>query len=715
MKRAIILSIAALLTISSLATPLPETTPWNIEELYKPPSFEWSEGEQVRSLYYSSVPYKGKPTQTFAYYATPGTLAGDPSLDKNLPAIVLVHGGGGRAFSKWVELWASRGYAAIAMDLAGNGPGKKKLADGGPGQGHDMKFEAIDQPITDQWTYHAVANVIRAHSLIRSFPEVDPERTAITGISWGGYTTCIVAGIDNRFKAAVPVYGCGFLDKNSVWLKDFAKMSGANKRKWVQLWDPSQYVGSAAMPMLFVNGGTDFAYPPDSHAKTYSLVQTPKNLHFVPHLKHGHVFDKPKAIETFIQHHLEGKPALAKIGNVMTEGSKVTADFQASTKQVEAQLHYTIDKLPGDNKKRAWLSQPAKISGNKITSDLPPKEATIWFLTLKDERDTLVSSELQFNKTVKVFILAGQSNMVGHGKVENGRNPDYDPEDPKTKKEVPSGLGSLRYLLTNPKTASQYQHLADDAGNWIIRDDVWIYSTASGKQKGKLTTGFGKGAWFGPELGFGHIVGDHLDDPVLIIKTAWGGHSLGVKFRPPSSGTPAYTKSKFKPEDVGTSYREMMTIVKDVGENLETYFPELKGHQPEFAGFGWHQGWNDGCSKEMVAEYEVNMANFIRDVRKELGTTDLPFVIANTGMIGTEATGIRAELCEIQMAIGDPMKHPEFKGTVASVETRGFKRSNENSPSHLGYHWNHNAESHYLIGDAMGKAMIILLDSLNYK
>jgi cephalosporin-C deacetylase-like acetyl esterase len=145
------------------------------------------------------------------------------------------------------------------MDLAGCGPNKQRLPDGGPGQGHDMKFATIEQSETEQWSYHAVANVIRAHSLIRSFPEVDSERTAITGISWGGYLTCIVAGLDNRFQAAVPVYGCGFLHENSAWLGDFAKMSQEHQAKWVKLWDPSRYVGSAAMPMLLVNGGNDGA------------------------------------------------------------------------------------------------------------------------------------------------------------------------------------------------------------------------------------------------------------------------------------------------------------------------------------------------------------------------------------------------------------------------------------------------------------------------
>jgi len=376
------------------ADTLPETTPWDLKELSTPPEFEWDEGTAVRSLYYKSEPYKGKPTRVFAYYATPGTLAGDTSKDKNLPAVVLVHGGGGRAFEKWVELWAKRGYAAIAMDLGARGLGAKPNPDGGPGQGHKDKFETIVGPLSDQWTFHAVANVIRAHSLIRSFPEVDHERTALTGISWGGYLTCIVAGLDNRFKAAVPVYGCGFLHENSCWGADFAKMTPENKAKWVRLWDPSMYVGSAAMPMLFVNGGTDFAYPPDSYAKTYALVKSPKNLRFSPHLSHGHIFDRPKAIELYIAARLRDGVGLPRIATPVVAEEKVTATVESPTKLSSAALHYTTDKLPGNNGARKWITKEAELKENRITADAAPQDATIWFLTVTDEREVMVASEL---------------------------------------------------------------------------------------------------------------------------------------------------------------------------------------------------------------------------------------------------------------------------------------------------------------------------------
>jgi cephalosporin-C deacetylase-like acetyl esterase len=380
------------------AASLPKTSPWNLQELSRPPAFKWAEGEKVRSLYYQSVPFKGKSTRVFAYYATPGTISGDPSKDKNLPAVVLVHGGGGKAFSVWAELWAKRGYAAIAMDLSGFGPMRKRLADGGPDQNDPTKFiNGIDQPLTDQWTYHSVANVILAHSLIRTFKEVDSERTGITGISWGGYLTCIVSGLDNRFKAAAPIYGCGFLRQNSIWLDWFEKMSPEQGAKWDRYWDPSHYAGLATMPMLYVNGGTDGAYFPDSHAKTFALVKSPKTLHFVPHFPHGHIFDRPRCVEVFMAHHLKGGQPLAQVGMATKKDGQVVVIVKSSTNLVGAKLHYTFDPPTSSQpKKRKWVSQEATIDQGHISSKAPPKNVKIWFFTVTDERKTIVASPLVF-------------------------------------------------------------------------------------------------------------------------------------------------------------------------------------------------------------------------------------------------------------------------------------------------------------------------------
>ncbi|HIJ72210.1 MAG TPA: alpha/beta fold hydrolase [Planctomycetes bacterium] len=378
------------------AKSLPSTTPWDLIALSQRPGYQWSDRDSpVWSLYYEGQPYKNQPTRVFAYYASPATLEAKTAGEKAFPAVVLVHGGGGTAFREWAELWAKRGYAAIAMDLAGCGPQHKRLADGGPGQSDKEKFGAIDQPPGDQWTYHAVANVILAHSLIRSFKEVDSGRTAVTGISWGGYLTCIAAGLDNRFKAAVPVYGCGFLHENSVWLSRFEKMTSKQKDTWIQLWDPSIYVGSAAMPVFFVNGTNDFAYPLDSYSKTYGLVKSKHNFRITVNMPHSHQHGwAPKEIGLFVDQYLKGGIPLVKVMKPQLTNGRVRAGIKGKTNPTSANLHYTTGTTPIN--KQDWKSIPARIKGDIIVSPAPPDEATIWFITVADSRDAIVSSELVF-------------------------------------------------------------------------------------------------------------------------------------------------------------------------------------------------------------------------------------------------------------------------------------------------------------------------------
>jgi hypothetical protein len=280
-------------------------------------------------------------------------------------------------------------------------------------------------------------------------------------------------------------------------------------------------------------------------------------------------------------------------------------------------------------------------------------------------------------KPVKVFVLAGQSNMEGFGLIQ---------ADPKRNE----GKGSLEHATKDPATAAKFRHLLGKGGTWAVRDDVCIQYL---DRKGKLTVGFGaKEHLIGPELGFGNVIGDAYEEPVLLIKLAWGGKSLAQDFRPPSSGG-----------EVGPYYTEIVQRTKAVLKDLKTEFPEFGNRGYELAGFGWHQGWNDRVNPAFNDEYETNMANFIRDIRKDLGVKNLPFVIAETGMGGKDETHPRAlSLMKAQAAVAT---HKEFAGNVAFVATREFWREKDVSPLNANYHWNNNAETYYLIGDAMGTAM----------
>ncbi|NCG12764.1 MAG: hypothetical protein GWP38_05400 [Planctomycetia bacterium] len=293
---------------------------------------------------------------------------------------------------------------------------------------------------------------------------------------------------------------------------------------------------------------------------------------------------------------------------------------------------------------------------------------------------------------VKVFILAGQSNMEGHGEISPIGTP-----------------GTLEYSLNNNPT--MYGHLTDGT-NWVERDDVWIWYNRGGTTvvSGHLTAGYGaSNTTMGPELQWGHALGDLYDEPVLLIKTAWGGKSLAVDFRPPSSGWSV--NPPVAPGDQGYYYQEVLDTVSDVLTNLQSYFPDYNGQGYELVGLGWHQGWNDRVNQSYNDEYEQNLENFIQDIRVDLATPNLPFVIATTGMSGWSETHPRAlSLMAAQLAMENSTIYPQFEGNVAVVDTRDFWRDLTVSPADQSYHWNRNAETYFLIGAAMAQEMNLLLN-----
>jgi hypothetical protein len=242
------------------------------------------------------------------------------------------------------------------------------------------------------WTYHAVAAVIRGHSLLASLPEVDRARIGITGISWGGYLTCIVAGIDDRLKVAVPVYGCGFLGDNSFWRDtSLAGMSPGARARWLNLFDPSQYLGGVRCPILFFNGTTDFAYPLDSYQKSYRLVPPAlRQVDIVVNLPHGHIWTFGE-VDQFADSVLRGGAPLPRLGEMKIENSIATAKVEARLPLKKAELHYTTDTGPWQ--KRKWETVPAKLTGRVIQTHLPPERPLVCYLSVTDDRGLRASTE----------------------------------------------------------------------------------------------------------------------------------------------------------------------------------------------------------------------------------------------------------------------------------------------------------------------------------
>ena len=295
-------------------------------------------------------------------------------------------------------------------------------------------------------------------------------------------------------------------------------------------------------------------------------------------------------------------------------------------------------------------------------------------------------------KPVKVFILAGQSNMVGHGEVYANA----------TKRAI----GSLEYEVAHDHTGL-YKNVVDKNGNWKVRHDVWVRFDSRGEdmdlKKGDLSVGFGASdKEIGPEFQFGNVMGDYFPEQVLLIKTAWGGKSLGVDFRPPGSGG-----------TTGFFYKKMIEDVHTALNNLPEEFPDYKGQGYEIAGFVWNQGWNDAGDSNLYKEYKTNMIHFIKDVRKDLDAPGLPFVLINCGQGGLKPTPDKW-MSRVQNIIvkaqAEAAASPEFAGNVALVDSRPFYKDSLESPAREIYHYNRNAGTYFLMGNAAGLAMVKLLN-----
>lgn len=279
-------------------------------------------------------------------------------------------------------------------------------------------------------------------------------------------------------------------------------------------------------------------------------------------------------------------------------------------------------------------------------------------------------------RPLKIFILAGQSNMEGHAKVE-----------------------TFDYIGDDPATAPLLKQMRDPDGTPHVCDHTWIsYFTgigqANGEGHGKLTAGYGSrekpdedGGNIGPEFTFGLTMDQSLQQPVLIIKTAWGGKSLFHDFRPPSAGPYVRTpedieKGRYLDKDCGLYYRLMIAHVQRVLGDIKRVCPEWDPRQGyEIGGFVWLQGWNDMVNREVYpvppkgskelryGNYSLWLADFIRDVRRDLKAPQMPFVI---GVMGVDGANPGADVAAFRVAMARPAELPEFRDNVFAVQTAPF-------------------------------------------
>ena len=318
------------------------------------------------------------------------------------------------------------------------------------------------------------------------------------------------------------------------------------------------------------------------------------------------------------------------------------------------------------------------------------------------------SKPADMSKPVQVFILMGQSNMVGMGKVK----------------------GSDVSLEHAVKEKKKYGYLVDEAGNWAERKDVRFVRYMSGK--GPINNEWmtvAKCGSIGPEFGIAKPLGDAIEAPVMLLKCCIGNRALGWDLLPPGSegyeftdnkgvtwvhpgykGSPERWKKGEEPKAIGwyagKQYDDDVGDAKKALADLGKHYPEATKY--EVAGFFFWQGERDSGSQALSSHYEQNLVAFIKSLRKDFNAPNAKFVLATgCGNPGREGFGLK--IAEAQLAVNDAKKYPAFVGNVKAIDTRDLWREAADSPVNQGYHYNHNAETYMETGLRLGWAMADLL------
>ncbi len=358
-----------------------------------------SEPSNIHSLFFDSLPYEGKATKAFAWLGIPEKKAGQVKV----PGIVLVHGGGGTAFKEWVERWNDHGFAAISIAVEGQTDEKDSGATEGyiptgwrqhanSGPYRTGIYGDSDKPLKDQWMYHAVADTILAHSLLRSHPRVDSENVGVMGISWGGVIVSTVVGIDTRFAFGIPTYGCGNLADAA---NQYGNALGDNT-VYRQTWDPVHFLSRATMPLLWLSWPEDKHFPLDSQASSYKKASGPRLVSLRPRMGHGHGPPWTHADSyTFAKSVVKtGKPWCIQKAVSVNKGI-AKASFSSLKPFKSAVLVSTTDL--GITGSRDWTETSASLVNKNrswtATAPLPP-ETTAWFLNF-NSGDLIASTDFQ--------------------------------------------------------------------------------------------------------------------------------------------------------------------------------------------------------------------------------------------------------------------------------------------------------------------------------
>ena len=342
-------------------------------------------GRGIEAFKFRSAPYAEREnTWVFGAIGTPST----PMPKGGYPAVVLAHGGGGQVFGEWMLYWMNKGFVTIAMDMFGNQLNealeKVDNPESGPKEHDGSNFDGVENP-QQSWVYHAVYNVIMAHNLLRARENVDAGRIVMTGISWGGYITNIVSGVDQRFAAFAPMYGCGFVYADGFWTNGYGLFGGEEGRQvWIELYDPSSYLPNSIKPMLYISGIDDAFFSTVNRMKSAALVKGETYYSQRSELPHGHCWALAHEIPAFFRHILYGENVYAKLRGATAKNG--VASLMADRAYDAVNFVYTTS-TDEDSHRWKWEKRVALTSDEGYACEIPQGTTAYFFETCVKEKD----------------------------------------------------------------------------------------------------------------------------------------------------------------------------------------------------------------------------------------------------------------------------------------------------------------------------------------
>ena len=352
--------------------------------------------EELTPIFYPSVPFGRCVTRTFAYLGIPKEAAGS---EHGFPAVVLVHGGNGKAESEWVRQWVARGYVALAMDLnaqmytpAAYGEFSANPEGGPHGYG---SFEQMEKKLHDTWVYHSVSNAVLARKILAELPCVDPGRIGIAGISWGGMITYLTAAVCPDFAFCSVSYTMAYLYEDPLWQNSGLREDKMGKGfvRWKKYFDPSRYIPEIQMPTLLIRGADDIAFSTALWNRTVSLFRALLYLSQHRSMVHdqNHGADQ-REIFAFADSVVRGGPALLRVSPLGRQDGTVRFGTEGG-EAVSAELLWSASESENGYEWQ-WNALPMKrVRGGVWEAELP-EGCRRFYALVRDERGNQTSSVL---------------------------------------------------------------------------------------------------------------------------------------------------------------------------------------------------------------------------------------------------------------------------------------------------------------------------------